>query len=311
MRMGLYSPEGECLAEKEGPGANPAESGVARVLAVASQLARCVLSNGDAGRLTIAAGIAGAGVRSHGEYIANGLMACLGATKAIVTHDLAPVLLANLRDDPGLLVIAGTGSSILVQVDRGTVHRVGGHGPLFGERGSAYAIARAGLRAVASDADGIGPSTELTGHLLKALSVDSVDGLVSWGSSAGKSDIAALAVEIDAIADGGDGLAAACVVGEAAYLASEVVTTVGVHGLGNTPRIVLHGGVMNGSKRFREAFFARLEAALPGASIAMSEVTGHLAAFHLAKRDRLPAWVGRWSEGDSALATAMRTLEVL
>ncbi|HBK60965.1 MAG TPA: hypothetical protein DDZ84_09250, partial [Firmicutes bacterium] len=76
-----------------------------------------------------------------------------------------------LVDDPGVVVLAGTGSFAVGRGRgsgdahdrnaRGIVTR-GGWGPLLGDEGSAYAIGLAALRAVALDCDGRGERTALS-----------------------------------------------------------------------------------------------------------------------------------------------------
>lgn len=62
-----------------------------------------------------------------------------------VVHD-APIALAGaVRCRPAVAVIAGTGSVAYGESDDGTAVRIGGWGYLFGDEGSAYALARNAL----------------------------------------------------------------------------------------------------------------------------------------------------------------------
>lgn len=70
---------------------------------------------------------------------------------------------------PGVIASAGTGTVVIGIDGEGRLFRADGWGPDLGDRGSAWAIGVAGLRAVYRERDGVGPPTalsrEFTGHL--------------------------------------------------------------------------------------------------------------------------------------------------
>jgi glucosamine kinase len=68
------------------------------------------------------------------------------AHRVEVISDAEAALLGALGDQPGLLVLAGTGSIVLGRDDRGRVARAGGLGPLIGDEGSAFWLGREWLR---------------------------------------------------------------------------------------------------------------------------------------------------------------------
>ena len=98
-------------------------------------------------------GVGLAGVETAG--LAAPLTAALeerfGAGRVLVTTD-ARVALAGASpgdpDGPGVVLIAGTGAIAYGRSTRGEEARAGGWGPLLGDEGSGYAIARQGLAAV-------------------------------------------------------------------------------------------------------------------------------------------------------------------
>lgn len=92
-----------------------------------------------------------------------------------VTSDSYVARLGAFRDAPGIVVIAGTGSSAL-GYDGRRWERAGGHGFLLGDEGGAYWIGRAAVRAALRWEDGTGGSglihqavTRTTGTSLDAL----------------------------------------------------------------------------------------------------------------------------------------------
>jgi len=63
--------------------------------------------------------------------------------------------------EPGVLVISGTGSIILVRNEAGVFSQGGGWGHIFGDAGSAWWIALESTKAAIADAEGLGPRTGL------------------------------------------------------------------------------------------------------------------------------------------------------
>lgn len=71
----------------------------------------------------------------------------------VLTHD-APIAHAGaLGGDPGIVVIAGTGSVVYARDGWGAERTLGGWGYLFGDEGSAFGIVRDGLAALMRRAD--------------------------------------------------------------------------------------------------------------------------------------------------------------
>jgi N-acetylglucosamine kinase-like BadF-type ATPase len=92
--------------------------------------------------------------------------------KTIVEHDAVTAYYAVTLGEPGVAVIAGTGS-IAYGVNRyGERMRSSGWGWLIGDEGSAYWIAVRALNAVSRAYDGRGEETALTGKLKKYFSIE-------------------------------------------------------------------------------------------------------------------------------------------
>lgn len=111
----------------------------------------------------ICAGIAGAGDQVSRSNLLDSLVSKSGIP-AVQIHLVSDAKLA-LRTafgetEPGILIIAGTGSILMGRQDDGTLLRAGGWGSLLGDEGGGYKIGLAGLKAVADNFDG-GPSTRL------------------------------------------------------------------------------------------------------------------------------------------------------
>ncbi len=84
-----------------------------------------------------------------------------------VGNDALIALSSGTFGEPGIVLIAGTGSIAYARLWDGTIHRVGGWGYLFGDEGSGYAMGRKALVAVMQAYDGRGPATALTDKILE------------------------------------------------------------------------------------------------------------------------------------------------
>ncbi|MFI5734386.1 N-acetylglucosamine kinase [Kribbella sp. NPDC051587] len=95
------------------------------------------------------------------EVFAARVQELLQANEVRLTQDMVTAHAGALPDGYGVVVAAGTGL-VCLAVDRdGSWHKLDGHGYLFGDAGSAFAIGRAGLAAVQKARDGRGPGTKL------------------------------------------------------------------------------------------------------------------------------------------------------
>jgi len=97
-----------------------------------------------------------------------------------------------LEGRPGVSFIAGTGSICFGRNASGEEARSGGWGHLIGDEGSAYALGRDALSAVAADMDGYGEHTLITGLLAEDKGLDTRPKIVSYTYSGDKSNIATL-----------------------------------------------------------------------------------------------------------------------
>jgi N-acetylglucosamine kinase-like BadF-type ATPase len=90
----------------------------------------------------------------------------LAADRMLVTDDATIALTGALAGEPGIVVIAGTGSIAFGRNAQGRTARAGGWGYLFGDEGGGFWIARQALRAALRWEEGWGPPTALRAMLL-------------------------------------------------------------------------------------------------------------------------------------------------
>jgi N-acetylglucosamine kinase-like BadF-type ATPase len=91
-------------------------------------------------------GVASRGVWTRAERHALARRLRRFAPRVVVISDVEAAYLAALGANPGVLLLAGTGSIALGRNRRGRWHRAGGLGPLLGDDGSAFSVGRAWLR---------------------------------------------------------------------------------------------------------------------------------------------------------------------
>jgi N-acetylglucosamine kinase-like BadF-type ATPase len=106
-------------------------------------------------------GLAGARRRELNARMREALLG-LGIGEIVVVGDADIALYGATEGEPGLIVIAGTGSICCgINARRKTIC-AGGWGPIAGDEGAGAWIARRALRAIAHAVDGRGPATSLT-----------------------------------------------------------------------------------------------------------------------------------------------------
>lgn len=113
----------------------------------------------------------------------------------VIAGDQEAALVGGIGKKAGILLIAGTGSICMAQDGRGNRFRTGGYGHIIDDAGSAYAVGRDILNAVARAQDGRGTPTILGERVSETLSVKTMEELIAYiyAPERNKKDIAALA----------------------------------------------------------------------------------------------------------------------
>jgi N-acetylglucosamine kinase-like BadF-type ATPase len=190
--------------------------------------------------------------REVAESFAKDVAELLRADEVRLTQDMVTAHAGALPDGYGVVVAAGTGL-VCLAVDRdGSWHKVDGHGYMFGDSGSAFAIGRAGLVAVQRARDGRGPATKLADTTL--------DPVALYKSLTLVDDVARFAPEVLRCAAEGDTVAAELVVRAAGDIAETIGTAAqALAGEGPVP-VAYVGGLFDGAG---EQLLAPVSAALP------------------------------------------------
>jgi N-acetylglucosamine kinase-like BadF-type ATPase len=128
--------------------------------------------------VAIEIGLAGARRKELSARIAEALRT-LGIRELEVVGDAEIALFGATDGEPGVVVIAGTGSVSCGVNARGRTVRAGGWGPMAGDEGGGSWIARQALGAIAHAADGRGPTTALTAAACLYFHVSTPDDLAT------------------------------------------------------------------------------------------------------------------------------------
>lgn len=177
----------------------------------------------------------------------------------VVISDAKLALLNGLQGQDGAMVIAGTGS-IIYGRQKGNFLRVGGWGPQLGDEGSAFDIAKSGLKAILTATD-CGQKHSLQPALFKALNAETISEAVANFYAQDRKTNAKLALVIAQAADAGDLSAQHIITTCAQHLAAQALTIQGRFHQPAPHLIALSGSVLQHNERFHAAFCQEIHTA--------------------------------------------------
>ncbi|MGM0486613.1 MAG: N-acetylglucosamine kinase [Planctomycetota bacterium] len=178
-----------------------------------------------------------------------------------IVHDALPVLVAGSPGGWGVALISGTGSLAYGRTPGGQEARAGGWGFLFGDEGSGYSIAVAGLRAAAKSADGRGPPTRLLDAFQEHLNLIEPEQLVGavYPTASDRRAVAQLAELVTQVAATEDPVAGGILDHAASELADMVSSVANRLELkGSSFPLALSGGMLLGDVGLRSRLETRL-----------------------------------------------------
>ncbi len=228
---------GEDLEPKGRGSAGPANAATRPLRHVVAAVAEAVAGAAHAAGIEpgsatgIACGLAGVETAGVADGVARALEAIYAARRVLVTTDAKIALagaVAGPVDGPGVVLIAGTGAIAFGRGLDGTEARAGGWGPIIGDEGSGYAIAREGLAAVVRDLDGRGERTKIRDLLFTSEKVTTTDDLLHriHGADGAPSDVAAYFPLVISAAKDGDAQALRILAGAAEELSLAAATVI-------------------------------------------------------------------------------------
>src|SRR5262252_5664367 len=206
----LADERGAIVSEARGPGANLHAAGELAVEKVLHEVMEEAIGDREVAPAAICLGIAGVD-RADDALIVRAIMRRIGyKSRVLVVNDALIALVAGARDDPGVVINAGTGSIAYGRNGAGEAARAGGWGHMIGDEGSGYWIGREALSAVMRAADGRGPQTNLTPALLHELEIADVSRLprIVYDRDQPRMAVAALGPLVQRVSEAGDAVAA-------------------------------------------------------------------------------------------------------
>lgn len=218
----------------------------------------------------VSAGTAGVDYDGAGAEEVEAVLGELGFRRALVSGDMVIAHAGALGGRPGVLALAGTGSSVLGVGPDGTRVKVGGWGPVYGDEGSAYRIGRMALTAAARAYDGRGPATGLTAALLRALGLRDFRETLARVYVRGMEprEVAALSRVACEVAESGDAVARAVLIRAGEELAEAVEAAARRLGAAGAEVLVSYqGSVLTSCALVRARFGEEVRRRLPGACV--------------------------------------------
>jgi N-acetylmuramic acid 6-phosphate etherase len=224
--------------------------------------------------------LAGCGVGEDQQTVSRLASEIWPKAKIIVGNDRDSGLAAALGHADGIVVNAGSGSSVTGR-RAGKIEKAGGWGHILGDAGGAYFLVIQALRLILREYDLRRGEVQLAPKILHVLSLNNLDDLVRWAQTADKTEIALLVPVVFEAAANGDRRVLE-ILEEGARVLCEYTEAVAsrLHLL--APKIVLLGGLFFRDSIYTHAFRRRLKKNLPDARVTNAERAPELGAAWLA-----------------------------
>ncbi len=200
--------------------------------------------------------------------------------KIVVGSDRDSGLAAALGHGDGIVVNAGSGSSITGRRDK-RIENAGGWGHILGDAGGGYFLSLQALRLILREYDLHRGEVQFTTKILRALSLNNLDELVRWAQTADKMEVAMLTPVVFEAAASGDSRVME-IIEEGARVLCEYTEAVATRLHALAPKLVLLGGLFQRDSIYNHAFRRRLKKTLPDARVANSERAPEFGAAWLA-----------------------------
>ena len=185
----------------------------------------------------------------------------------IIENDALSALLGLTCNQPGAVLISGTGSVAYAHNGTGIIARSGGWGHIVGDEGSGYWIGKEAIRAILKMADGRGSPTILKEKILEKLQLFSIDELYNWvyGNQCSVNTVSELAIIVDEYSTKGDAVAKAIIEKASEELISLLLIVMKKADIDRSAvaKIVLQGGVLMHNKFIRQQLQKKLENQFP------------------------------------------------
>ena len=293
----LMDESGAVRARSVGGPSNPSRIGFAAAFGALRDAAQQTLSEAKCEKRDVAAlraGLAGTGQPADAEKMRALLAAEFPQSVISICTDL-DLALATVPSGPAIVLVAGTGSAAIGRNANGETARIGGHGPMVSDEGSAYDVGRRAVMAAMREYDRSGADTELGKRILREIGSPQWAELRRRIQAAPDEVFPRLFSVVAALADSGDQSAQGILRAAAYKLASLATTLADRLRISDGPFPLAKTGGMHGrSKYFDAQLHERLRVTLPSAQPSTLDASLAEAAARLALQSLRPApTVGR------------------
>jgi N-acetylglucosamine kinase-like BadF-type ATPase len=208
----------------------------------------------------------------------------VGVLDVVTDADIA--LFGATEGEPGVCIIAGTGSVCLGRGLHGAEAWAGGWGPLAGDEGSGAWIARQALQRIAQAADGRGRLTTMSAAAVSYFEIASVEDLSAaiYSPSMTNDRIAGFSARVIRAAQEGDGIAIEILRAAGEELGRAAATVIRKLDLEQAPVIVAYtGGVFTAGELVLDALRKELSKIAPRHQLVQPRLAPALAAAQMAQ----------------------------
>jgi len=212
----------------------------------------------------------------------------ISAGRLDLQSDAYIALMGFTRGMPGMIVICGTGSMLLLLDEKGNQHISGGWGYLLGDAGSGYTLAREALLCIIDEYEGLGKKTVLTQCALEYFAVESPRQIIDKVYAPGftPDQLAGFARHVLREAENGDSVAASVLNHAMPKLAAQAAQL--LQKSPNVNQVGLYGGIFAHSQAARDCFTATLKQLAAHAQICSPDYPPELGAIiHLMRKEGL------------------------
>jgi glucosamine kinase len=237
--------------------------------------------------VSIVAGLAGAGRKDIREQAERVLRGCLPGVPLKVVTDADVALEGAFAGEPGIVLVAGTGSICFGKNHAGQTARSGGWGHLLGDEGSATWIALEAIKSALHSFDGRMPSGELRDIISTALGAKDISEVVPdfYRGKITVSQIAGLSKVVFDLSS--EDQAARQILLRAARELGKLVVAVArrLQMEGGTVKVALVGGVFENKKKLIAPLRDEITRVCPDVVFKDPVMEPVLGAVHMAKRE--------------------------
>ena len=240
-------------------------------------------------------GLAGAASAENKDEIRELLarLTPVSSEQPILTSDAHIALIGGLANQPGLMLIAGTGSICLGRDAVGVTHRTGGWGPKYDDLGSGAWVGQQAMQCAFQEYDGRLPSGPWQCEVLKCLRCGSIEEMLCQVKKGeiSHSDVAALAPMVILLDQRGVASAKDIIDRAINELVRLATVTQRKSKLSNAP-LILRGGMLEKSEVFAGRFKEILQETAPSIQVQkclMSPIAGAVFVASERSNEGLPA----------------------